>query len=510
MAEVAVVLLMYWMFKLAIFYSIFTLNDNVVSVHILNIKGNILRLSQGNSDNITATPHTVMQEIQHLKSDSLNNNDLNPKKQQTRNSDDVTAATEMQSSTSLKSDDYSNSRFVLCHSYWEQQTNSLINMFSFQKWANVSGKPKVVEPFASESVLEFPNSVLRKHEFTKALRFSHYFDIDYWTKETAKLGIEPLVSWETFVKYANRKLIIAILAYDAAPGGIYVDDEINENSGCRMMLNKFYQSADSLLKFLHFEVEKTVCYAYWASNNCPIKEVNSYLVSDNNATIWFGLWRGIEKGPPGIHTGRMPISDTILQRSYGGIENILAMAHASPKIIVDSKNYLQSVLKVGFREYTAIHIRTVGVTVEKMLRGGHSKADSFKYFTNCVGKLNDVLDKSGSTIYYLTTDLGRFGDGTQYKFDDSNSAKLLQQYLQVVHGDKTIDIYEKEFITSANGVEDRGYIATVQKTIAMNAKCLILIGGFSTFQHSILAHYQNDTQFPCVKYVCHEDPLHLI
>ena len=509
MVVIAAVLIICGMYKLASFYSMFTLCNNAVSTQILRLKDSIFSLSQNNSHN-AATSHTMTQETQDLKSAPVNNSsDLN----QTRNSNDVTAATAhtaKQSNTSLKSHNYSNSRFVLCQSYWEQQTNSIINLFSFQKWANVSGNPKVVEPFAIGSVLKFPDSVLQKHEFTKALRFSSYFDLDYWTKETAKLGIEPLVTWETFVKYANRKLILAIPAYDAAPGGIYVDDEINKNSGCRTTIDKFHRSTDSLLKFLHFEVIKTVCYAYWRSNNRPIKDVNSYLISDDNATIWFGLWRGIEKGPPGMHTGRMPISDTTLQRSYGGIRNILAMVHASPKILFDSKKYLQTVLKVGFREYTAIHIRTVGVTIEKMLRGGHSKAEAFQYFTKCVVKLNDILDKSGSTIYYLTTDLGRFGDRTGYKFDDRNSAKLLQQLLQAVYGNKTIDVYEKEFITAANGVEDRGYIASVQKTIAINAKCLIVMGGFSTFQNSIIVNYKNSIQPICIKHVCHQDPLHVI
>ena len=449
----------------------------------------------------------MMQETQRLNSAPVNINDLN----QTQNSDDLTAVTvhTVMQSNSLKCHDYRNSRFVLCQSYWEQQTNSIINMFSFQKWANVSGNPKVVEPFAIESVLKFPDSVLYKHEFTKALRFRDYFDLDYWTKETAKLGIEPLVTWETFVEYANRKLILAIPAYDAEPGGIYVDNQINKNQGCRVTLDEFHRNTDSLLKFLHFEVIKTVCYAYWKSNNRPIKDINSYLISDDNATIWFGLWRGIEKGPPGMHTGRMPISDTNLQRSYGGIHNILAMVCASPKILFDSKNYLQTVFKVGFREYTAIHVRTVGATNEKMLRGGHSKAEVFKYFIKCVGKLNDILDKSGSTIYYLTTDLGRFGDRTS-SFGDRNSEKLLQQLLNAVYGNKAIDIYEKEFITAANGVEDRGYIASVQKTIAINAKCLIVMGGFSTFQHSIIVSYKNSTQPICIKYVCHQDPLHVI
>jgi len=40
----------------------------------------------------------------------------------------------------------------MCHSYWEQQTNAVLNMWSFQKWAIKSGNYGVVEPFVHDSV----------------------------------------------------------------------------------------------------------------------------------------------------------------------------------------------------------------------------------------------------------------------------------------------------------------------------------------------------------------------
>ena len=141
-----------------------------------------------------------------------------------------------------------------------------------------------------------------------------------------------------------------------------------------------------------------------------------------------------------------------------------------------------------------------------VLRGRPSIA-VMSYFTNCVGKLNDILDKSGATNYFLGTDIGKFGDRTAYKLNDNDSAKLLQQLLQVLYGNKTIDVYENEFIKAANGVGDQGYLAIMQKTIAEHAKCLIVMGGFSTFQQSVVINYKNDGQFSCVKYICHEDPI---
>ena len=142
-----------------------------------------------------------------------------------------------------------------------------------------------------------------------------------------------------------------------------------------------------------------------------------------------------------------------------------------------------------------------------MVLKGRPASAVMSYLTNCVRKLNDIVDKSGSTRYFLSSDIGKFGDRTAYRLNDYDSAKLLQQLLQVLYGNKTIDVYQSEFIRAANGVEDRGYLATMQKTITEHAKCLIVMGGFSTFQRSVVLNYKNGDQFNCVTYLCYEDPI---
>ena len=477
----------------------------------------------GNSDDVTnATTLPMVQDSQNCKNDSVKScSHLNPSHQNHYSDDVATTSTTAthpviqvtQNSNidlidinstkhpvkeNIQNMKYSHSRFVLCHSYWEQQTNALINMWSFQKWADKAGKLKVVEPFAAESVLEFPGPVLYKHQFTNSLRFRDYFDLDYWTQETAKLGIEPLVTWETFTKYANRKVILAIPSYGAKPPGIFVDEEINKNQRCKFERDKIRHNTKSLFKFLHFKIIKIVCYAigYQPKDIISFEKFNSYLISDNNATIWFGLWCGI---------GRLPMSDdNTLNRVYGGIDTVLSMVRPNPKIIDDSRNYVKTNLNADFREYTAISIRSARRYAEMVLKG-HTAGDVMNYFINCAGKLKDILDQSGSTRYFLSSDIGKFGDRTAYKLNDKDSSKLLQQILHVVYGNKTINDYENEFIKAANGVEDRGYLASMQKAITEHAKCLIIMGGYSIFQKSLVLYYKSGGQFNCVRYLCYED-----
>jgi len=393
----------------------------------------------------------------------------------------------------LKSDT-SSRRFVLCYSFWEQQTNGILNMWSFQTWAKKSGQLQAVEPFVTNSVLEFPRFIMYEHKFTNALHLSDYIDMDYWTSETAKFGIKPLVKWDTFVKHANKKVIFVILAYDARPG-VYVNDQINNNQKCKSEQDHFGPLNYPLFELLHFEVIKIVCFAF-SGSNFSLKRFNSYLISDNNATIWFSSWHGIDSGRIGIKGGT-------LSRLYGGTDKLLSMIRPSLRINKDSRNFIRNVLNVNSREYTMVVFRAA-IKFHGMKVGGHTYRSIMNYYTKCLDKLKNVLDGMGSSRV-LAIDIGKFGDYLQdIWFTKDEVENLVQQTVQTVYaGNKTVDDYYKDFINAANGIEDRGYIASMQKAIAENAKCLVMMGGgASFFQKHIILNYQKGSH-NCIKYICY-------
>ena len=125
------------------------------------------------------------------------------------------------------------SRFAICSSYWEQQINALYNMWSFQKWANSTGF-RVPEPFVSISTLglAFVNQTLYHDNITNALKFSDYFDLDFWTEKTKDYGIPPFVSWKTFVLLPIKKTVIVSLIYWSGHTGIYIGANISLHKGC--------------------------------------------------------------------------------------------------------------------------------------------------------------------------------------------------------------------------------------------------------------------------------------
>ena len=398
--------------------------------------------------------------------------------------------------------------FALCTSYWEQQTNSLLNMWSFQKWANQSGNLSVVEPFASISVLGLPSEILYDLDFANALRFSDYYDLEYWTKETAKYGIPPMVTWDTFIRYANRKIVVVILVYEVPFGGVYINDDLKKHRECNLELKRFYNFIKTLVDRFHFEVIKTVCFASypvkWQKYYPTLKIFNSYLYSDqSNLTYWFSVWRGVQ-------SDRITINHKTLERAYDGEENVLAMGRTSPRIIEDSKRYVKTVLKVYSNEYTAVAFRTQSRKII-MVSQGYSRDTILAYFLKCASDISLVLKGLKTNQSLLCIDLGRFGDltsGSYYDYDSNNTfdgkgTKVLQTALNTVYGNKTIDEYHNDFIRAANGIEDSGYIGAMQKTIAENAKCLVVIGGSSSFQRSMILHHNSTSA--CVKYLCYSD-----
>ena len=69
---------------------------------------------------------------------------------------------------------------------------------------------------------------------------------------------------------------------------------------------------------------------------------------------------------------------------------------------------------------------------------------------------------------------------------------------------KSINEYHNELIRAANGIEDSGYIGSMEKTIAENAGKLIMVGGYSFFQRSIIMNFQtnNENCQDCVVLIC--------
>ena len=124
----------------------------------------------------------------------------------------------------------------------------------------------------------------------------------------------------------------------------------------------------------------------------------------------------------------------------------------------------------------------------------------------CINELREKLHNLGSNQkLFLSIDLGRYGDSSATNYMSNNIIdSILRHTISVVYKNRTtVEEYERSFLTATGGIDDDGYVAAVQRTIVENSNCLVMFGGNSNFQRSILNNYVKNHKSPCVVKVCY-------
>ena len=77
--------------------------------------------------------------------------------------------------------------------------------------------------------------------------------------------------------------------------------------------------------------------------------------------------------------------------------------------------------------------------------------------------------------------------------------KLVPKLVKTVYGDKwNWTEWKNSFIQATGGITDGGYIASLQKTLVINASCIIMAGKFSLFQWTMLHEFKANVKKFCV------------
>ena len=330
------------------------------------------------------------------------------------------------------------------------------------------------------------------------LTLRDYIDIDYWNERAKKSGIPSLKSWEDFTQFSTKKIIVVIISYNVGTGGTFVGEGINNHPPCLKQKTLFFNDHLKLFNTLKFEITRVVCISFSGHYIISPKTFAAPLKIDNqkeNVTIWLSEWQGVENGRVAF-TG---LGKNIFGRLHvkGGINSLVSMIHPSQRLISDSKRYVNQIIGRDFDQYVAIVFRT--------------KEGDIAYFNGCADQLDQCLKSLPNSSTFLAIDMGRFGDKTkadQLDFDDQGKytgkgKELFQKILNIVYGNKSVESYENDFIQATNGVVDSGYVGAVQRTIAINARNLVIIGGHSSFQKTVVLHMKQ-RHSNAIKYICYE------
>ena len=162
-------------------------------------------------------------------------------------------------------------------------------------------------------------------------------------------------------------------------------------------------------------------------------------------------------------------------------------------------------LYISDHKYVGIIFRTHHVLFFSPLTG--SFANQTKYLLQCSRNLSRVLDKVRKNWkIFLAYDMGTFGSKAYATRQTKRLAPLCDQiFLDVFNGSLQTKEREEMLIQAVGGITDRGFIAQLEKMIATNADCIILLGLHSAFIRSSAAQYMSLHETKrCIVSVCSE------
>ena len=231
-----------------------------------------------------------------------------------------------------------------------------------------------------------------------------------------------------------------------------------------------------------FNIIKTVCYLCTTHSPHPLSIENfvtSILkgtnVKTNQVTVMIVNWLGIRTTR--VHLLPIKPFTSVLHRKF--------TFPPSQRVMTAYKAYVQQ--HIGDHKYVGIIFRTHHVLYFSPLKG--SFANQSKYLLQCSKTLGKFLDKvRRKWKIFLAYDMGMFGSKnyvTKYHL-----APLQEQIFQdVFNGSLQVNEREWNLINAAGGVTDTGVITQLEKVIATNADCIILLGPHSTFVQSAVKLY---------------------
>ena len=386
---------------------------------------------------------------------------------------------------------------ILVTLYAEQQVGAAMNLFSLQKWAKLVGA-SVVEPFVNNSMFKLP-VVSSEKQLAVQLRYSDYFDIDIWNNMSIAMNGTPLIPWEEFIDKAPKKYIFVgiVNSLEKEERTVYIGDEIMKQKYCgNAFINLTNEYSFYIDHLLQVKLVRRVCLSFYKT----IMHIDNFTeiiygdFSSSDVIVWFQVWKGF------AHHDRVRVLQEHLFRS----KKTFAMLHTSKRISDDSKKYIKIFLNSEPGLYTAISIRTV-------LRGKYlPRSDHSSFFHDCIKKLGSVISSISivNSTKFVAMDLGRFGDRIAGRFIDKNVMNDIEiDVFQTVYNDSlTMLRWEESFIQATNGITDSGYIAALQRTIVESSQCLVLFGGKSNFQRSLLSTYkEKHINASCIYKVCYKE-----
>ena len=383
-----------------------------------------------------------------------------------------------------------------------QQGASIRGVLSLQCWAASFSLPvKIVDPYLGMDGRLF-------------VSMSELFDLEHFNAVSQQASEPSIATWEEFSNKAPRSVIFVVVAVGEhhcnSKSEIYskeLDIEDSHLANKEECLNPqrlgFRVPA---LRNKNFCIKRIVTEL---SVSCCFRSPNEYREMINviyrgrditKFTVVFDKWIGsIEcQNPDSLY--RLNCSDPLKTKFKTKLT-------PSKQLLDDARYYTDHFLHS--QNKVAVMIRSEQ-TVKRFRIGNKTK-----FLRDCLQKTVDVTQNISETISHngeggilLTVDVGKFGTQSikvarkQLQGGVEEMTELVKHAFVNIYGNKwTFEDYEKSFTIASKGNKNPVYIAALQRTLASQADCLILMGG-GNFQLLALNDYLEKHPNPCVHFVC--------
>lgn len=386
--------------------------------------------------------------------------------------------------------------YLITQSYGGQMTRAIRNMMVQQCWAGVLDQDVLIaEPFSMESKLVHKPQIwsdLEKGQLHEAARFSDYYNLSYYNAHTIKHGSAQLITWENFLTHAPR-VAVAVSIPTHSCRGVIVD------SNCSF--TKSYKSFVNGLMDIGFKVVKRICII--CSDSHQHYKFNDFAkLFSNGISVFMDSWRNYK-----FTNDWIEIPDHCKLAENPESSNSLV---PSASVVRHSRYYMDHFIPK--ERFVGVMLR-----IERFLTiaaSGRSK-DSVQ---SCLIKTRSLFDEIRllkDLGVYVTLDIGKYGSGVMQNKEAVSRfrmgsikgiTELVESLLTYMYNTTvTLEAWEELFVNATGGISERGYIAMVQRNIASQADCLILMGGGSFLQvagFQYLMNMESKGGKPCLRTVC--------
>ena len=353
----------------------------------------------------------------------------------------------------------------------DQLTGGAMNVFSIQCMASkLSPKLIVVEPFIMNSSYGAVLTVKDRESFDKEnnIKLRDIYDISAWNKASDSYDFNRLASWESFINDAPQDLIL-------------VENEWEDDCNLSVLTEKF----SGFFKTFNFRVVRTVCLNFMKSGAMNARVFKSVVYGEyapEKMTVVIDRLPGVGR----VDHWRTAVEYKSCDRlQYWNL--IVDDMPSAERIKRDAEEYIRRYLS-GRKDFITLMIRLEhGINVaaksakiewvKQVLQEARQKWTAVKHRPHLNGT-------------FLAIDIGKYGSS---EFINGNMgpigeilAEIHSLFDNIYEGRISYSKWEDSFVEVSGvkfGSGVSGYVAILQKEIASQGRCLILIGGGS-FQKS--------------------------